>query len=281
MQKHIIYSNGTSSIDLATDPECRSIDIRGLSIYTSINDISAAGFDGSIYVSDQVEKRSISINIVFLGSNDCEAVIHRLYSIFRIKKEGVLQYSSQNRDLKIKCRVVSAECLHNSMPLMMQVQLECGDPYFYSDEVTYYMAHTIGKLEFPFELNGLFEVGQIDNNLVSIANNAGELPTGCIFTLRANGNVNDPKIFNLQTREWMQIRVSMVRGDIIIINTQLGQKSITLVQNNKTTNYINKKYYGSTFLQLEVGDNIFAYSASTGINNLEMQCTYTPKYGGV
>lgn len=151
MQKSIIYSNGNSSVDLVNDSVCRLTDIQGLAPYSTINSTAIAGFDGATYISEQVEKRSITMIISFLGSGDHEVDIYRLYDVFRIKQEGILRYVSEGRDLKIKCRVLSADCPHNVKPLKMQVQLECADPYWYADEIVSYIATTVGAFEFPFE----------------------------------------------------------------------------------------------------------------------------------
>src|SRR5665648_504005 len=42
-------------------------------------------------------------------------------------------------------------------------------------------------------------------------------------------------------------------------------------------NYID---LGSTFLQLDVGDNLMRYDADTGIDNLEVSIYFTPQYLG-
>ena len=426
MQKSLIYDNGTLKIDLVTDLECRLTDIQGVSPYSTVNSSSISGFDGSTYISDQVEKRSITIMIAFLSTGDCEAVVHRLYNVFQIKKEGVLHYVSESRDLKINCRVLSAECPHNAVPLKMQVQLECDDPYFYSEEVVSYMATTVGAFEFPFEVwdfslihngnfidglncwdidtkffeivdqsqytggtattlkinsktdtilkqvlniagvsvgeqiniavattiyfvfsnptviklcgytnevrteysintfeynimvsqayviatapmlaedrlmleisgihsgntianitatcGGTLEFGIMSDSLIAQVQNNGEISTGSVFVLTAMGACLNPKIQNINTFEWIQVNLAMVAGDKLIINTKMGQKSISFIHDGVTANYINHKVYGSSFLQLAVGVNEFRYSASENESNLQIACIFSAKYGGV
>ena len=73
----------------------------------------------------------------------------------------------------------------------------------------------------------------------------------------------------------------MQAGDLITVCTVERQKRVTLLRDGVEYNYFNYLTDGSTFLQLEEGDNEFLYSASAGEANMFVTIKYTPMYVGV
>ena len=73
----------------------------------------------------------------------------------------------------------------------------------------------------------------------------------------------------------------MSAGEIITINTAFGEKRVESCLNGITTNAFNYIDFNSTFLQLDIGDNLFRYNADLNIDNLEVSIYYMPQYLGV
>jgi hypothetical protein len=71
----------------------------------------------------------------------------------------------------------------------------------------------------------------------------------------------------------------MVAGEEIEINTNVGEKSIRgKIGNAAYTNYFMYKNIDSSWLQLDVGDNLFRYNAEEGINNLDVFVYFYNRY---
>ena len=101
------------------------------------------------------------------------------------------------------------------------------------------------------------------------------------MVFRALGALSNPSLFNVNTREYMKLNFDMQGGDVITIDTNYGNKSITLQRNGQETNIYRYMDVDSTFLQLDIGDNIFRYDADSGLSNLEVTVYYAQKYLGV
>lgn len=70
-------------------------------------------------------------------------------------------------------------------------------------------------------------------------------------------------------------------GDTIVINTQVNNKNITLIRDGIHTNILNAVRKGSKWFTLMPGDNIFAYSATYGVEHLDFQIFNKVAYYGV
>ena len=71
------------------------------------------------------------------------------------------------------------------------------------------------------------------------------------------------------------------KGDTITINTERGNKSIHLQRNGETFNIFNCLGKKSDWLTLSRGDNLFAYRAETGGENLQFRIENKTAYTGV
>jgi len=73
----------------------------------------------------------------------------------------------------------------------------------------------------------------------------------------------------------------MAAGEKIVITTHTGQKRVEKELNGVLENAFNWWDDGSTFMQLDVEDNLLRYNAEENVDNLEVSIYYTPQYLGV
>ena len=124
-------------------------------------------------------------------------------------------------------------------------------------------------------------MGHKNPELIVNVNNPGDIETGMIIQFKAKGACNNPSLFNVNTREFIKIKRNMVAGEVITVNTNYGEKRISQYLDGDTSEFMNYLDLDSTFLQLQVGDNLFRYDAETNLNNLEVVIDYNPRYLGV
>ena len=165
------------------------------------------------------------------------------------------------------------------------VSFSCSDPFFYKngDSVNVDVAVFNPSFEFPLEINPSegIEFASRSQTLVFNVENKGQDSTGFNITFRASGYLSNPSIVNVNTGRGIKINTDMEEGDVILISTYKRRKRVTLMRNGTETNIFSKLDLDSTFLQLEIGDNLFRYNASENVDKLQTNINFVPKYLGV
>ena len=123
--------------------------------------------------------------------------------------------------------------------------------------------------------------GYREQSIIVDCYNSGDVATGMRIRFSALGTVENPILLNVDTLEFIQINATMQTGDVIEINTEYGSKGATLYRNGETIDYYRYIDVDSTFMQLNIGDNIFRYDAGSGVNAMEVSLVYNAKYLGV
>lgn len=163
------------------------------------------------------------------------------------------------------------------------LQFTSGDPYIYEKESkTVDVALWVPSFEFPLEIpeEGI-EMGYRSQSLIVNVLNDGQESTGMIIRFRALGTLEKPSLLNVNSYESLKLNIEMIAGDVIEVSTYRGRRTILLTRNNVTTSVFNTLKMPFTFLQLEIGDNLFRYDADSGLENLEVSMNFNPRRIGV
>lgn len=105
----------------------------------------------------------------------------------------------------------------------------------------------------------------------------GDLPVGMKIKFRSlTGEVTNPIITNVANQTYVKINKTLVKDEEVIINTNVGYKSIEgkFVTESEYSNYFQYRDINSAWLQLEPGDNVLIYGADTNVENLEVVINY-------
>ena len=269
-------------LNLTSNPDYTVYNINGLTppqatVSTSVN----ATMDGSSVNNVRVEKRNIVIYTTINGAVESKRI--NLYKYFPVKRNVKLYFSNGTRDTVIEGVVELIECNLFSNRQVAQISIICPKPYFKSVEQLVTNFSDINKLfAFPFSIpeSGI-EFSAITSNIRKSIINVGDVPTGVIMELVANGTVVNPVIYNVLKRTHMALNFTMLPSDKIIINTNVGEKSISLVRNGVSTNILGNMVHDSDWFTLESGDNVFTYDTESGNNNLQITFTTSLLYSGV
>lgn len=179
----------------------------------------------------------------------------------------------------------TSEKENNDTIVQFQIKGTCADPLFSeingSKET---IAATIATFHFPLIMStNLYERGIVfgyrQPSLTAKVTNKGAVEVGMKIVFKAIGELTNPKLIDVDTREFVAIEKSMVAGEEIVINTNVGEKSIKgKIGNEDYSNYFMYKDLDSTWLQLRLGDNLFRYDADSGLDNLEVYLYFYNKY---
>lgn len=269
-------------IELTNSPYYDLTEIDGLLPEKAVINITKlVNSDGSILNNARVESREITITVKPRGN--IEENRQRLYDFFRVKKETVLHYKNDTRDLKITGVVESFDGSLFEQTQTIDITLLCMNPYFEdSTKTSEVMASVEDLFEFPFaiEKEGI-EFSRINKELVKVVKNKGDTETGLIIEMTATGRVVNPIIYNVDTREYFGLKIEMQLGDVIKINTNGLSKKVELLRYGETRNIINNIIKGNKWFKLETGDNTFTYKCESGEENINIKFTYSNVYEGV
>ena len=247
----------------------------------NINTAVTATFDGSTFKSSRVNERNIVIEIV-LDENIENSRIN-LYKYFKSKHKVTLYLKTGRREVYTIGYVDTFECNLFENRQKAQISLICPYPYFVdiNTDITQFSV-TTDCFEFPFAIaaEGIPFSETIINSRKSIINN-GDVESGLVIKLHATSTVLNPKIYNEDTNEYFILNVEMLEGDEIVINTNKGEKGVIMTVDGVTSNIINDIEPGSTWFQIEPGDNMFLYTADEYPENLRCTFEHSDKYGGV
>lgn len=275
-------------------------DMTGLGPPTaSVNTSKVATKDGSKYNSARAEERNIVLPMYFTPIPTIEDARHRSYKYFPLKKPVILAFKTDNRECQIVGYVETNEPDICSDREGCQVSIICPNPYFSSiyDTVTSFSG-VEAAFEFPFSnedaldtTNPRIEFGKIVVKAENIVRYGGDAESGVQIRIAASATVKNITIYNVDTRGTMHIYhdklvaltgSGIVKGDEIIITTDKGSRSVTLLRNGKSTNILNAiDPRNDEWFSLTKGDNIFAYTADEGSDYLMFVVDHTTLYEGI
>ena len=242
--------------------------IEGLDPPDNILNLSRiAGDDGSVFNSAYTDNRTITITLAV--NEPAEANRIKLYKYFKAKMPLRVFYKNGERDVYIDGYVQSMPISFFAKKQVVQIVIVCPRPFFKGrfENVTDFS--TVDALfEFPFSIESPIPFSDMDADDTAVVENDGDVETGALITISTIGAVTNPKIINSQTNEYFQIDDTFASGDVIILNTTKKEKSVVKVSDGVTTSLVGKINYGSTWLQLVPGSNVFYVTASVGAANL-------------
>lgn len=273
--------------------------IEGLGPPTAtINAKEIATFDGSLYNSARASTRNIVLSLGFLPNPTIEDMRQLTYKFFPIKKKLRFLIETDNRIAETYGYVESNEPDIFSQDETTEISIICPDPYFYSAEDNGSNVTVFSGVEANFEFplindslaDDLIEMGVMRNVKEKLIVYTGDSEVGVIITIHALGKAGSITIYNTGTNESMRIDndkiesltgSGIVKSDDVIISSIKGDKYIRLLRDGVYTNILNALDKGSKWFQLSKGDNIFAYTAESGEENLQFKIAHQVVYEGV
>lgn len=297
--ERLIYTNerGESIEFSAYSPYFVNVsnDVKGLSdIQNTLYRSSSMGQHGETLTGQKIDAREIDIkgSISKLHKDQVLELRRTALKILNPELSGTLTYIYKDFVRVIDCKVDNTPVFSRKKVFYnFTIQFGCPSSFWREgqDEKAD-IASWIGSLEFDLEIpedEGLseeetgIEFDYREPNIIVDVYNEGDVSTGMRIEFRATGTLLNPILLNMDTREYIQINAELQAGDIVTVNTEYGSKSATLLRNGITENYFRFIDVDSTFMQLEIGKNVFRYDAKNNIDALEVTLYHSNKYLGV
>jgi hypothetical protein len=254
-----------------------------------------AGIDGGIYNSAKVNSRNVVLMLKFLFNPTIEDMRQLSYKYFPLKRKIKFRIDTDNRSLEAYGYVESNEPdIFNSQE-GTAISILFPESYLFASEYSVTdFSSVIPLFEFPWSneslVTPLLEFSELEQETETNIYYPGDAPIGLTIYIHANGPANDVTIINSDTLETLDIDSAqlisitgsdIVEGDDIEISTVRGNKYATLTRGSTEYNILNALGQDPTWFQLEKGDNVYAFTADSGITNLQFQIINDIAYEGV
>lgn len=259
----------------------------------NINITELASGDGAIYNSARKESRNIVLSLRFVAM-DIEAQRRLSYRYFPIKKQIRLVVETDSQTVEIYGYVESNDAVIFTQQSGTQISIICPKPYFSS--ITKYIAtfsNITSLFEFEFYNNtsdNTISFGSIVKDQLLPIIYDGDVDTGMDIVFKIFGPVVSLTLNNMITNGTFPIDhgrlvtmtgSGLVGGDEVYISTNKENRYIKLLRGGNYISILNCVPVNAEWFQLTNGYNLLAYTAVTGVDNFQIEISYTNKYEGV
>lgn len=294
MVNKIVYENERGiSIELNRDGPLFLFSVKGFDGLEADIVSSKSAYQDGINISKTVLKdRILTLNCYLEIEDEQQRYIlkRKLYNAFNPKSKGHMKIYTDSNQLRgaSNLRVIQAPLFDDDYKSLndlvsFQIQLAMPLPYFEDiNENRVDFGNDIGNFCFDLEIEEEGRELSIKNNsIVTNIANMGDAETPIKVVFKAKSIVKNPSIYNVYTKKYIKINRTMKEGEEITVTTHKGNKRVESYINGTTTNIFNELDLESSFIWLDVGDNVIRYDAEEMLEQLEVYIYYTNYYLGV
>jgi phage-related protein len=269
-------------LNLTNNPDYTITNIDGLYPPDAIiNMMQRAGHDGSMFNSAFVQDRQIILNLA-INKGAC---VNRnaLYKYFQTARPVRLIYNNDLRGVYIDGYVQNAPIEFFGQKQTVQITIICPDPFWHSTVPIEGMTDGMESLfEFPFSIpEGGIPFSEYYGGNAAHIWNPGTVESGIIMEIRATGSATNPRVYHQNTDKFFRVNTSLQSGDVLTIDTRTDHKKIQRLRSGVTSNLIDSRDIGSTWLIMEPGENVYILSAESGVSNLQCHISAITNIEGV
>lgn len=230
--------------------------------------------DGSSYVDVQLTERSISITGVIMAYS-IEDMYEKRRLLARVLNpklgQGRLIYTNDYRSYAINAISDESPVIDERIANYQKftVSFICNDPYFQDVETaTKALRSEVGGMTFPLRLPTRFALASYRGTFV----NTGDVETP--VEIRYKGPATNPIVTSETTGEYIKVNCTLLPTDTLVITTEFGNKRVEILNADGTrTNVFHWIDLGSTFFQLQTGENVLRYGSSQDSGQLPATVT--------
>lgn len=236
---------------------------------------------GSKKNGSTLDERIVIIQIKLLG--DVEASRNDFYAWSDTEQELKIYYRNGKKNIYCEGTVTDCDIDLFTSNETVNIAIFCNDPYLYDmQNIVSDISSILKQFTFPFAIDSLgipFSTVK-ETNTTNIFNAGAE--TGVKITVKCNGEVSNLRIYNaIDTTQQFKINRTLQKGWIVEIDTEGSPKTVKLIKPDGTTENLLKDTRNPTWFTLKKGNNLFGYSADSGVSDAEITIGFRNKYLGV
>lgn len=282
--KHnLLFKCNNKTLEMNSKKSIQVIDILGIEASSYSINTADSEQDGANVTSVKVEPREITITGDIQKDENELMVRDNLIRFFNPKAVGEMFITRNNISRKIQYSVSSLDFPTNKMYeyIDFTLVLECVEEPYFSDAKNSGNYLTLISPQFTFPLaipavRGRAMGYRTFKPYLPLVND-GDKETGIkIIAIAKRGKVDNLK-FILNNKEYIKVNQTLKQWDVLEINTNPRQKSVTL----NGENVINRIDRNSSFFSLRMGKNILKYECDDGSTNIDIDVQFYRKYLGI
>lgn len=255
MKLDFISARG-AALPLVGNENFKLLDVVGLTqTKTSFSTSTVPTMDGDFINNAQAQPRGIVLYLEIKDGKNVEDVKRYILDYVKPKQTGALIWDQNGRRFTISGTVENIEMPRFVKRNVMQISIYCSQPYWEdlnSIIMEINLIMDLHRFEVSFPDEGI-PLGAYSPDRAKTFTNTGDVAVGMTIKIVAIATVTNPIIYNVLSGEFFGISDTLTAGDEIVITTYKGNKSVT----KNGANALSKITRGSTWLQLETGDNGF------------------------
>lgn len=246
-----------------------------------------ACMDGGSFNWARRPKRNITLTLYYWPRENetIEQVRNRGYKIFRVKDKVNLKIETDSRTVQSDLYVESHEPHIFEKLAYVDISLVAPDPSLYAIDwdvtsfnedvkrFSFAFSNTVGQKQLIF--------GDVSTGATQIVNNQGDNEIGGQFTIYAGGSVSGITLINVQTNQTMTISATFQAGDYIVLDTRPKHKSCLLYRGSTVYDCLSCLGQWVDWMTFEQGENVVAFSATSGAASTSVRCNLLPSYEGI
>jgi hypothetical protein len=254
-----------------------------------------AGIDGSLYNSGRAAPRNIVLGLRFYPGQNIETLRQKSYKYFPLNRAITFEVQAANRIAHATAYVEANEPDIFSKEEGCVITLVFPDSYLYDIATSLTEFSVVTSIfEFPWSNEStddpLLEISELDMVSPKIVFYEGDVPVGMLIHIHATGSASEVVLTETLTLKTLEIDSTkliattgddIIEGDDIWISTVKGNKYAILIRDATTYNILNCLGIAPTWFQLEKGDNVYAYTATSGLVNLQFAIYNDIAYEGI
>lgn len=270
----VIYENSIGKIVFGYSNDFWIEEIDGVSnIDVNISDSKGIGQIGSTITEKNIEPRTISIDGSFI-----EPIIQnrkKLIEIFSPQENGTFTIIQNSESWFLDVVTRKSPIISNGVGIQkFQLELYASYPYWrtttsYSQQI----AGLVAMFRFPFYAGGEWWVSKYTDDYFHTIENTGNVPVEFKAVFVARSALDNPEIYQVDTRKKIALRKSMVAGDKFIVSTIYGQRGVIFIdKNGVSSNGFKYLTVDSTLdMTLLPGENLLRIDAQSNREGLSVR----------
>lgn len=260
----LLIGQNSRTLDLFRNDDFILMGVDGLtSVSAEIASSTSPYMDGDTVNNVRAMPRGIVLTLKVQDGVNVEAAKRHALRIVKPKHDVTLRMTQtadgEERVLEISGIVESVAMPRFGKGVSLQISIRCAEPFWQdAGEIVAELSRVISMHMFPADSGGIafpeegIPFGVYDFTNTRTYTNEGDAECGVIITIYALAEVVNPAIYKADG-SYIGILDTLKAGEEVVINTHRGQKSI--VKNGVSV--FNRIMPGSTFFQLDTGDNEF------------------------
>lgn len=183
------------------------------------------------------------------------------------------------------CRFVVSKTPYTSQYFpypRIEAMLYCEQPFWYGITAqSYRLGGYTPAFRFPVCYTSHRYSIRNENTFIN-ANNPGSLAVPLTAVLRSYAQVENPRVVNVLTGDYLRLNTTLGKGDAVeIYRDTTNRIAVKLTRDEAESNLFSALDEDSTLTELQPGDNLLKAEADSGTDALEVSVTFYPAYAGI